>query len=140
MVGPVLSNLTPMPVVVAETLVPEFPSESVNLIVKASAPAVSLELAIKEAVQAVAEVLAMVSGPAATSTPPKVLVAVKVERFSLEVICNVIVSPGFARLELALVEDADTVERVGRTLSITRLVESMPVDDAVNPEPLSAKT
>lgn len=94
-VGTVLSKVRPDPVVVAETLVPTLDARSLNLIVKANAPLVSAEFATKEAVQAVAELLAMASDVLATAAPPEVLVALTDEdrRGSLEEKVMVTVSP-----------------------------------------------
>ena len=114
-VGTVLSNVTlPLPPV---TAVPAFPAESLNAILYATEPVVSLDSVVYTAVHVFPDVFTYVTDVSVIAAPPERKVTTGVDIVSLAVNESVTLSPTAASVDVELFDAILTLLNVGAVLS-----------------------
>ena len=114
-VGAVLSNVTlPLPLV---TAVPAFPAESLNAILYATEPVVSLDSVVYTAVHVFPDVFTYVTDVSVIAAPPDLKVTTGVDIVSLAVNVSVTLLPTAASVDVELFDAILTLLNVGAVLS-----------------------
>jgi hypothetical protein len=126
-VGAVLSNVTlPLPLV---TAVPAFPAESLNAILYATEPVVSLDSVVYTAVQVFSDVFTYVKDVSVIAAPPERKVTTGVDIVSLAVNESVTLSPTAASVDVELFDAILTLLNVGTVVSLDEWVFEIVVEN-----------